>query len=194
MFELTKQLMTELMTDLLNRAKYNRERVGYSGHFQQCILVVAPNGAKAILPLEWRSDQEKQISCAALCYAAKKVNAAAVVTITIAKWVDSTAFANYFHTTPFDGSKESYERHLAEYTEIMRTTYGGEIAMLPRELWDEALVVACMGPLIEDDSLMAAYREGKGNTIEWIPNDVMDNDHGTKFQFIEKWWEETVPQ
>jgi hypothetical protein len=186
----------DLLRLTLEKAKTNRAKFGYSGadRFAQCALVIGPNLESATLPIQWGSNREKRALMTAISLAAKDANASAVLLINDTRWCESEKFTDYFHIAPI--SEIGLEAWQEEYGEIIRGIYGGSMGNLPRELWNEALIVSGKGPLVGEKSVIAFYREGRNDSVEWIENPMKTSggDIQTKMYMLDDWWETTTKQ
>jgi hypothetical protein len=189
--DLTIEKFDDLLRLTLEKAKTNRAKFGYSGEakFAPCALVIGPHCEQAVLPMKWSTAREKRVMMAALSHAARSQNASAVVLITDVRWCDAQKFSDYFHLEPV--AKIGLEAWEKEYSEIIRGVYGN-MSQLPRELWSEAVTVAGKGPLVGEQILMATYREGKNDSVEWV--DEGPKKDAVNMYLLEDWWEPTTKQ
>jgi hypothetical protein len=189
-------MFDNLLRSLLEKAKTNRQKLGYrdAHKFAQCAIVIGPRGEQAVLPVQWKSNREKHIVMEALSIAARKEGAAAIVLISDARWTMSDKFSAYFHLP--DPKEIGLDAWQKEYLSILKGIYGGEMEQLPRELWDEAVIVGGKGPLVGEHMQMARYREGRNDSVEWINEPFIkgseSESYQVQFNMLPDWWETTT--
>ena len=186
---MTQEKFEELISMLLEKAKTNRMRYGYSGgdRFAHCAIVFGPSCEQAVMPLKWQSDQQKDIVMDALSHAAGATNASAVVTINDTRWSDEDRFCKYFNVP--SSEEIGFEEFQKRYYEIRMKHGNGDIAALPREIWDEAICVSGKGPKLLAQCRLASYREGPNDSLVWIED---DKTQPADMLLLPDWWETTV--
>jgi hypothetical protein len=185
--QITQEKIEALVSGLNDTAKRNRERKGYKGELAPCAIVVGPQSEHSVLPLPWRNDDEKRTMMLALSATARQMNVAAIAIISNTRFVDGNKFADYFHIGRIeDIGLEAFKK---EYQSITVGVYGGSIANLPRAVWQEAVIVACKGPLIQSTIRTNIYDEGPNDTIHWIKEDT--EPEGLQMLMLPDWWDKT---
>jgi len=101
------------------------------------------------------------------------------------RWLKGEVFCEYYKLDP--PTRENYDAYRRDYHRI-RAAHGGEIKNLPREVWEEAVVVYTNGPGIPIQIQMAPYKEGPNDTIEWLPLEDRHKPDGGKSDMLTDWW------
>lgn len=188
----TTEYIDELMAHATKIGKRERGKIGYKDdhRFTPVAIVVGPGGEQAVFPFEHKSPRHKQIMATALAQAARSEGALAIVLVSDTRWANSEKFSAYFHLP--DPKTMGLEAWTKEYSSIVNGIYGGSLGNCPREVWEEALVIAVKGPLITPRMMMLKYREGKNDTVEWLQEEsVGDMKFQIQFSVIPDWWEES---
>jgi len=179
-----------MMAMLLERAKEMRESFGYSGDEKMMPSAFIFGDSITIMMLCWRNNREKYLMAAGANLAARKQKAKSLSFVTDSRWVSSEDFAKHFHLPDPQVSKD-VEGFVDTYHRILKE-HGGEIKNLPREVWQEAVVVFTNGPGIPLTIQMAPYVEGENDTIKWLedsPSKPKNNDeHRSKSDLLTDWW------
>jgi hypothetical protein len=175
-----------MMTMLLNQAKKIRESHKYSGDEEMVPCAFIFGDEVSIMMLPWKDDKEKYQMAAAANAMARKTKAKSLSFVTDTRWVDGAKFSAYYH---FDQiTEKNAEQFQRDYHRILKA-HGGQVKNLPRELWQEAVVVFTNGPGIPLTIQMAPYEEGENDTIRWLPRAFDDGDSsGGKSDMLTDWW------
>ena len=188
--ELNQELFEQIGERLLKQAKMVRASYKYSEDekMAQVAGVITPNGNVSMLSLLWRDNEEKRQKMRALCLTAKSVDALAVALITDSRWCDGVKFAEYFKIEPPTAATgEKFEEYQRNYLKILNR-YGGSIKNLPRQLWNEAVIIALKGPGIKPRMFMASYVEGRRDTVEWLPPKPPSESYEVMINLLPDWW------
>jgi hypothetical protein len=191
--EVTKEFVDELLDHAAKMAKQKRTALGYSGEdrFVPVAIVVGPHGEQAILPMTHHDGDDKRIRYNALSQAARSEGALAILIVNDTRWANADAFAAYFHMPKIE--EIGLDAWSKEYNSILWGVYGGSLGNCPREVWEEALVVAVKGPAITPTMKMMKYRKGAGDSIEWLNETTTETEKdavGVKMNILPDWWEE----
>ena len=180
--------VTKTLDTLLIEAKKERARYKYSDDEQMgnTVVVFGPEGEKAVLPLNWRDANEKWKKMNAVAKAAKDTEAQAIVLITDSRWVKGDIIGLHLGIAPIEeiGVAEFQKR----YWSILSGKFGGQIKNLPRELWNEGVLVAIKGPQIEPQMRMACYNQGPHDDVVYVAGDSPQDNGVTQLNVIPDWW------
>jgi len=180
-----KEDVQSMMKMLLNSAKEIRESFGYSGDEKMVptAFIVSDEGV-VILALTWKDNKEKYQMAAAVNAQARRLKATSLSFATDARWVKLEVFCRYYKLDKPTG--QNIERLKKDYHRILNA-HEGEVKNLPREVWEEAIVVFTNGPGIPTTLQMAPYKEGPNDTIEWIPREEHPGERGES-DMLTDWW------
>jgi hypothetical protein len=173
---------------LLIEAKAERARYHYSE--DECmgntVVVIGPEGERGVLPLNWRDADEKRHKMYAVAKAAKETDAQAIILITDTRWVKGDIIGLHFGLPSIEevGVHEFQKRYWA----ILSSKYDGQIKNLPRELWNEAVLVAIKGPQIEPEMRMACYIQGPDDEVMYVNGDSPPDAGVAQLYIIPDWW------
>jgi hypothetical protein len=182
---MTKDEVHDMMMMLLESAKKIREGYKYSGDEQMLPTAFIFGNEITIMPLSWKDDKEKYQMAAAANAMARQMKAKSLSFATDSRWVNSDVFAEYYKLPkPTRDTLETFQR---EYSRILHE-HGGQVKNLPRQLWQEAVVVFTNGPGIPITIQMAPYEEGDYDTIRWLPRDEEYRDASGKSDMLTDWW------
>jgi hypothetical protein len=186
----TQEYIDTLLDGVVKKARFNREKIGYdSQDFVPTILAVGPSGEIAAQPMGWTSDLEKRMKMEALSRTARQLGALAIVMINDARWTNSDKFGAYFHLpSPAAIGLEAWKQ---EYYSILRGTYGGDLRLLPRELWGEAVIVSMKGPLFEPKMKILGYQKGPNDTVDWTGEMLDEGFSPGEINVLPDWWTES---
>jgi hypothetical protein len=167
-----------MMQVLLDRAKKTRESYGYSGDEKMLPMAFIFGNEITVIMLDWKDNDEKYAMAKMVNREARNRGAKSLSFITDARWVDGEKFAEFFKLEAVD--EEKFRR---DYERILRAV--GGVKNLPRQLWDEAVVVFTNGPGIPATVQMAPYVAGENDTILWLP----PTPHTVyKSEMLLEWW------
>jgi hypothetical protein len=174
----------DLMEMLLETARNIRAGYKYSEDEKMTPTAIIVGEETIIMALMWRNNKEKYMMSAAANAQARTMKARSLSFATDARWVKSDVFCEYYRldmptAKTYAGFKQHYHRILA--------AHGGEIKNLPREVWQEAVVVFTNGPGIPLTLTMAPYEEGPNDTIQWLPVPTSAHDKGES-DLLTDWW------
>lgn len=174
---------------LLIQAKKTRARFRYSEDEKMCntVIVIGPQDESAAFPVIWNSDREKEIKMQSFAAAARHTQAQAIALISDTRWLMSDLFTLHFGLP--DVAKVGVEEFQKRYLTIMETMFDGQIKNLPRELWNEAVLVAIKGPKIEPQTRMESYNCGPNDSVVFT-GDSPQSEMGTmQINIIPDWWD-----
>jgi hypothetical protein len=183
----TNQDTKEMMTTLLDLAKHQRESFKYSGDEQMLPMAFIYGDEITIMMLGWKDNKEKYQMAASANMMARTRKAQSLSFVTDSRWINSDAYGKYYN---LPAPKEmGVEKFMAHYKRTL-AAHGGEMKNLPREIWDEAVVVFTNGPGIPITIQMAPYKEGPNDTIEWMPThpEWDGPDNKSKSDMLTDWW------
>ena len=182
---MNKEDVESLMAMLLDRAKEIREGYGYSGDEEMTptAFIVSEEGI-GIYALTWKNNKEKYRMAQIVNAMARELKARSLSFASDARWVKLEVFCDYYRLDKPNG--QNVERLTSDYYRIL-AAHGGELKKLPREVWEEAVVVFTNGPGIPTTLKMAPYREGPNDTIEWLPRETHPDERG-KSDMLTDWW------
>jgi hypothetical protein len=191
MIEATQEMYDEMVEKLLQKAKLTRAKYRYSeDKMAQCAGVVLPSGLPAMIPLNWKTEREKDNMFRALSMTAQQMEAMAIYLIGDTRWCESGPFCKHFKIPdPAKGECE-IEEYKRGYLAVMKR-YDYQIKNLPRALWTEAVSVSLKGPGITPRLRIASYVEGRRDTVEWIPSpfgDKPNQDLQAQINVLPDWW------
>jgi len=182
----TQEDVKSMMARLLDAAKKTRESYLYSGDEKMMPMAYIYNDHNiTVMALSWNDDKEKYQMAAFANLEARKARAKSLSFVTDSRWVKTEKFCEYYKLDPpneknIDAIQRDYHR--------IRAAHGGEVKNLPREVWDEAVVVFTNGPGIPVQIQMAPYKEGPNDTIEWLPLEDRHKPDGGKSDMLTDWW------
>lgn len=170
-------------------AKKQRSAIPYSHdeQFPNTVIVIGPNLQVVAQPVTWSDNREKYLKMKAWAEAAKMSDARALALVSDTRWTESDVFADYFKIPNVkDLGVEEYSKI---YNQILhKPPYNGEVKNLPRQLWNEAIVIAMKGPRMKMQTRFARYVEGPRDTIQWLlPVPGMEYKE-TQFNLVPDWW------
>ena len=182
---MTKEDVERLIAMLLKTAKEIREGHGYSGDEKMVpTAFITRETGVVIIVLGWKDNKEKYQMAAVANAKARELKATSLSFATDARWVNLEVFCRYYRLDkPTSRNTDRLER---DYYRILQA-HGGEVKNLPREVWEEAVVVFTNGPGIPVTLQMAPYREGPNDTIEWIPRENDEHTRG-RSDLLTDWW------
>ena len=181
----TKEDVESMMAMLLKQAMEIRESHGYSGDEKMVPVAFILGGeTNSIMMLGWKNNKEKYQMAAAANARARETKARSLSFATDARWVNLATFCEYFRLDAPNG--KNTERLTADYHRILQA-HGGEMKNLPREVWEEAIVVFTNGPGIPITLQMAPYKEGPNDTIEWLPR-TKEPGERNRSDLLTDWW------
>ena len=174
-----------MMQMLLDRAKEIRAGYKYSEDEKMMPCAFIFGDEITIMMMCWKDEREKYQMAAAANAMARTRKAKALSFVTDSRWVRSDRFALYYDLP----IRQDYEKFRREYHRILKE-HGGQMKNLPRQLWEEAVVVFTNGPGIPTVVQMAPYEEGPGDTIRWLPMDTefQGKDAHYKSDMLTDWW------
>jgi len=178
----TLEDVKSMMACLLDAAKKTRESYMYSGDEKMMPMAYIYNEHNiTVIALSWKDNREKYQMAAFANSEARKARAKSLSFVTDARWLNAEKFCEYYKFDPptpetMDALSRDYHRILAAHE--------GEMKNLPRELWEEAIVVYTNGPGIPVQIQMVPYKEGPNDTIEWLPP---KNQRGES-DLLTDWW------
>jgi hypothetical protein len=187
--EVTKEFVDELLEHAAMMAKQKRTALGYSGEdkFIPVAIVVGPSGQQAVLSMKHGGDDDKRIRYTALSVAARSEGVLAIVLVNDMRWAHADTFANYFHLPKIE--EIGLDAWTKEYHSIVYGVYGS-LGNCPREVWEEALVIAVKGPAITPTMKTLKYCKGEGDTIEWLEEETTGDAVRVQMNVLPDWWEE----
>lgn len=174
-----------IMEMLLKRAKDTRAKFKYSEDEKMMPMAIINGDEVTIMGLAWKDEDEKYAMAAAANARARATHATSLSFVTDARWVKAATFCEYFRLDPPDKTNvDMFSRH---YHRIL-AAHGGQVKNLPRQVWEEAVVVFTNGPGIPLTIQMAPYREGPNDTIEWLPSDEPRHGETGRSDMLTDWW------
>jgi hypothetical protein len=171
-----------LMETLLERAKELRESFGYSGDEKMLPMAFIYGDEITIMALSWKDKDEKYLMAKLANCEARKRNAKSLSFVTDSRWVKGKDFADYYGLDM--GDLDQFQR---DYHRIL-DAHEGQVKNLPRQLWNEAVVVFTNGPGIPLSIQMAPYIEGENDTIQWLPRKPDGENSIGKSDLLTDWW------
>jgi hypothetical protein len=182
------KMIHDMMDALLEKAKATRESYQYSGDekFVQVAVLIKPDLEPVVMPLAFRNEAEKRKNMRALSLTARLVKAPAVLMVSETRWAHSDKLIPLLGLSPIT-DHASAEKFEDDYVRILREKYNGELKNLPRECWSEAVVVVAKGPELPVVTRFAPYEEGPGDSIRWLPEDVL-TDKAEQWPMLPDWW------
>lgn len=185
----------QMLNKLLLIAKDDRAGIPYSKDegFMPKLMFIGPNDEVAISPAVWKDEADKYAMMARAAEAARLTFTQAIVLVSDTRWLQSDVFCEHFKITPpMSSSDDDVKVFQKRYYAILRE-HGGQIKNLPRQLWNEAVMVAIKGPRCGTHSVMAPYIQGPGDKVQYLPCDKKPlNQDGDTFKaqmnLIPEWW------
>jgi hypothetical protein len=182
---MSREDVQHMMTLLLETAKKTREEYKYSGDEKMMPTAFIYGDGITVMMLAWKDEKEKYQMAAAANAMARARKAKSLSFVTDARWVDGKKFSEYYKLPPpapntIDTFQSTYHRILREH--------GGQVKNLPRQLWQEAVIVFTNGPGIPITIQMAPYEEGDYDTIRWLPLEPEHKPTGSKSDMLTDWW------
>jgi hypothetical protein len=180
----SKEETKALMEMLLETARKIREGYKYSEDEKMTPTAIIMGEETVLMALMWKDNKEKYMMAAAANAQARVMKARSLSFATDARWVKSDVFSEYYRLDkPTAKNIGEFRKH---YHRIL-AAHGGEIKNLPREVWQEAVVVFTNGPGIPISIMMAPYEEGPDDTIRWLP--VPDKQYDRcEYDMLTDWW------
>ena len=183
---LTQEKAEEILHRLMEKAKANKEALGYHASFPQAIVVIGPQMQIATLPGKWRTPQEKADRMQAVAAAARSEGALAVYLINDCCYAPMEKVNNYYGF-PKDLSWQEWERR---WLEVKGDKFMHE---MPRAIWEEALLVTVKGPALTPRTVTAKYRESVADMICWMGEPEYDSPElQTHCLILPDWWDVNV--
>ena len=180
----------ETLDALLKAAKTERASYRYSEdeRMGNTAIIIGPDDQRAIVPLNWKDAREKQGKMHVLSCAAAELHAQAIILITDTRWTKSDIFALHFGMK--DVLEQGVEEFQKQYWAILSSMFDGQIKNLPRELWNEAVLVAIKGPAIEPQTRMASYLQGPNDDVVFTGDSPQSDQEmwKTELYVIPDWW------
>jgi hypothetical protein len=169
-------------------AKDDRARHKYSAEeaFIPKVMLIGPEDEVFAIPAGWRDEQEKYAMMRAAAEAARKLFAQAIMLASDTRWVLSDVFCEHFKIEPPNGTEAGFKAYQQRYLAILRE-YDGQMKNLPRQLWQEAVMVAIKGPRCGTHTRMAPYDQGPGDTVHYLP--LEKHDSRSQMNLIPEWWQ-----
>jgi predicted SpoU family rRNA methylase len=174
---------------LLIQAKKTRASYRYSEDekMMNTLIVIGPDDERAVFPVGWRDEREKRIKMDSFAHAARQLQAQAIVLISDTRWTMSDIFALHFGLTSIEES--NVEEFRKRYSTILNTMFDGQIKNLPREMWNEAVMVAIKGPGIEPQTRMASYNKGPNDDVVFTGDNPHSEMGRMQINIIPDWWD-----
>jgi hypothetical protein len=117
---------------------------------------------------------------------ARRRNAISLSFINDSRWVNGEVLAKHYGLELNAKDPKNFEKFHREYHRIL-AEHGGEVKNLPRQLWNEAIVVFTNGPDFPLTVKMAPYIEGENDTVQWTDDKVHRGDQ-FKSDLLTDWW------
>jgi hypothetical protein len=158
-------------------------RIDDENAFAMRVSIVGPGGQVAEVPfMQWKNRDEKRLKMHILSALCKKVSATAALVVSDARYIVPEAFCEHFKL-PFPQTEtfwDDYQRVMADFDYDMEN--------LPRQLWEEALMVVAYGPRVT--KMMMAKYSVVNRVYVFEPSEMMPGgDHGkTQVEMIPAWW------
>lgn len=159
-----------------------RLSVARQDDFQMRVSVVGQRGEIARTPIQWDSEALKRRVMRALSQACKELDAAAVVVASDVRCLNLEAFCAFFSIAVPKG-REDMDAFERERQRVMEP-YDFYMGNLPRELWEEYLMVFAHGPRVKR-ALRCAYRV-EGGSFVFEP--VAEDGGVMSIPMIPAWW------
>lgn len=149
--------------------------------FAMRVSIVGPDGRVMEVPhMQWRSNKEKRLKMLILSALCQKVSATAALVMTDARYLVPEEFCKHFNL-PFPQTENFWD----DYTRIM-ADYNYEMGRLPRNLWEESLIVVAYGPRIA--KMMMTRYTVVDRAYVFEPSVMMPESGETHVDMIPAWW------
>jgi hypothetical protein len=147
-------------------------------------MFIGPNDENFVTPAQWRDEREKYAVMSAAAEVARKTFAQAILLASDVRWLKSETFCEHFKINA-PRIPEEVAAYQQQYLAILRE-YDGQMKNLPRQLWQEAVIVAIKGPRCGTHTILAPYDRGPNDTVHYLPP---ENDFArTEMNLIPEWW------
>jgi hypothetical protein len=178
-----------MLNKLMLVAREDRASIPYSKDegFVPKLMLIGPNDETYVTAVGWKNEADKYAMMRAAADVARETFAQAIVLVSDTRWVMSDVFCAHFKIEGPDGSREGFKAYQKRYLDILRE-HGGQMKNLPRQLWNEAVMVAIKGPRCGTDTLMAPYTQGPGDKVLYLPPKERGEDYRHHLKLIPEWW------
>lgn len=171
-----------LLASEIEWAKKQRRRVKGEEEFEMRVRIVGPGGEVANTPLRWTSENEKRRAMVALSLTCGMVGAKAAIVVSDSRFLNVPNFCKVFKIAePKPGTYEEWNQARHRIMEGFDHYMGN----LPRETWDEALLVFIYGPKVKRFATIPYLT--LGDQLEFEP--VRDDKEGAvTINMLPPWW------
>jgi hypothetical protein len=176
----------ELLNKMLLVAKEDRARYKYSQEeaFVPKVMFIGPENEVFVTPAQWRGERDKYAVMSAAAEVARKTFAQAIVLASDSRWIKAETFCEHYKINP-PRTHEEVAAYQQQYLAILRE-HDGQMKNLPRQLWQEAVIVALKGPRCGTHTILAPYDRGPNDTVHYLST---ENDFArTEMNLIPEWW------
>jgi hypothetical protein len=152
--------------------------------------MLGPNFETASIPAIWKNEEEKYHVMRGVSYTAKKSLCRAVILISDTRWTTATPeLAEFLGIPPLD--EIGVEAWGKRYSRAITERFDGQLKNLPRQFWQEAIVIVMKGPELHGKIplRMAQYERGPNDSIHWLPMKQDDDARAMHFNLLPDWWD-----
>lgn len=176
-----------LLHGMMETAKGCRAMYKYSEDEKMMpVCIIVGQAETMVVGTKWRNEEEKWAMMKIISNTAREHKARIVGFATDTRWVKSDKLCAYYnHPLP---ELENIEGFKKWYMELLRSV-GGSVKNFPRELWDEAVMVAAKGPEIGTIVKMETYIEGPNDTVVFSgTSDDPSQNYRHDLKLLPDWW------
>jgi hypothetical protein len=160
-----------------------RREVQGEDEFKMRVKIVGPKGEVATTPFVWNSERHKHLVMKLVSEMCKMLNAQAAIIVSDTRFLNVPGFCKCFQIPePGPGTWDAFHRERMKIMARFDYYFGN----LPRETWDEALLVAIKGPRICRAAMTRYVNDG--GKISFEPMNEM-RDGNVHVGMLPTWWQ-----